>query len=675
MAEPGEPVLLFAGGNEGFGDALASGRDRYPWAFNFNSLTPGRIAPSLAPTLVSLLTNAPVEFAFEWETTAGVPLILYGSGASADAYRILKIQDNAITQDVLGAAGTGRAADGVLYRDGDTEAAFIAGQTASATRFMVKRIQDGTYSLGDATADRLGVVGAELWRAIDGYKLEQLTADTSPITEANWSGVRIPVGNPSYPINKILDFGGSPLVFKGDGVFRFIAPNFVNLTPHIEPHPDNGKGGTADGRGRYYYPTASGDLLVITFGSQRQEWPTRMTWVDRDTPWGPITAMAADSEYIYAATQPGAKRHNQQGLRVFKELATVFTDYTTQVTDGQWATEADFGDVDTPASDWIYVGADEPFWFVWFDVSTARTQKDVTDWRFEYSTGTSTFSTPTAKIDSTAILFRSGPFVLNPSTDIVAAGSWTVGTVNGVANKYWIRISPLSDALTGVKVREVKVGSYRPGPDPDLNPVALGQAVSGALPHILVGQWQGGDLVWHDVYTVQAPMIEQMVVSRTQAANVTGDRNLWAIHREGAHYVSVGPEAQPARGTYLPTTGVPHYLSFSGNDFGRPFSIKRANQIAIMGEFLQAADELWFYYRWDNEDRWHREGPFEGGKFPVLLNNLQGEGRVLYSGVQMVDTNRSAAQPFVTYAIVTDWEDRGPVWGARGTDFRTPESF
>lgn len=676
-------ITLFQGGSGGYGDALNVGRDSYAWAFNWDCRALGRAVPAIHPTGIGTQpSTAKIAAAFEWRNTSNNPIILYATGIADGTSRVAKIEDGAISTDNDQASGK-QYTHGVLYRhngsDADVEAAFFCQGAAGLA--IIRRDKDGTYDTsGDAKADRLAVIGSDLWRVTGGYKLEKLTVDTSPITDSNWSGTQIPVGLPSFDINEVVDFGGSPFPLKGDGVFKYnAAPSsavFENLTPFISPHPDNGKGGIVDGRGRIYYPTEDNGILVLTFGSQSQQRPTRFNTIDRDTPWGRITALAADAEYVYAATEPGSVRTQQLGLTVKKDLNGSFTDYTTETTDQKYGTEADFTDVDTPASDFIKVGVDEPFWGVVFLLSSARTNETVVVLDMDFSTSSGWTAGGQSHFDSTSVFFQDGSIVIDGNNfgDLFADGTWEKRTEDG-DSKYWVRISPTTGTLAGAKVRQVYIIPYRPPLDPALFPGELGSAIAGALPKILVGQWRGETIVWQDVWTLLSQRIEQLLISRTSATATTGQRTLWAIHKDGAKYMPIGPDAHPARAAWPNITASARAIAFSGHNFDLPVNVKSVQKLVIHGEYLQKDDEFWVYWRWDNGDRWYKDGAHHA--FPVVVNDLAGRGRVLHVAMQLKDATRDAVAPYITHAIIPEgmWEDEGSLREALGQDFSSPQTI
>ncbi len=676
-----DPITLFAGGDDGYGDARAIGRNSYAWALNMDCRGVGKAAPSITPTLIIAQLSSPAPTIIEWEDANGIPILLVATGVVNSTGRVLKIADNAVSTDNSD-AGT-RFTDAVLFRhdgsDQDAEMAFFCRGGGSGDDVLRGRTKAGAYSENDAKADHLAVVGGDLWRS-KGYRVSKLTLDTDPDTESNWATVTTPVGRPTYPVNKILDLGGSPLILAGDGIFKYnTAPSanrFENQTPFIHRDKDNGKAGFMDGRGRVYYDTDE-DFLVFTFGALSQQGPglPRFNTIDRNTPWGRISALTADSHHVYAAVEPGAVRTQQLGLTVKKDLNGSFTDYTTETTDQKYSTEADFTDIDSPTADFIYVGADEPFWGIYFQLTSVATSTTETTLLAQYSRA-ATFTTLLTPQDSTARLFQDGLFSITPGTDIFAGGLWEKQTVDG-DSKYWIRLTPTASTLAGVKAWAIHIVPYRPPIDPDLFPSVVARAHSGVMPKILVGTWVGERIVWQDTWTVETSKIEALIIGRATATNSTSLRTLWTISREGVTYIPVGGDMHPARATWPLTHGaaVPHALMCSYHDFFLPGNIKSVpGKVVIRGQWLQADDEFWFYYRWDNEPEWRKAGPFDSG-FPVVLKGLEGQGLILHTAFQLKDATRDAVAPQVEYIGIAagEWEDLGPAEEGLEQDIESPQ--
>jgi hypothetical protein len=679
-------ITLFAGGTGGYGDALDVGRDSYPWNFGFDMTAPGRATAGLKVTALGAAVVAEPQTVIEWETAAGNPLILIPTGKPSGAARfVVELADNAST---LTDSRSGQPyTSAVLYRhDGssaDAEVAFFCnGDASSAIR---RREKDATYGdgVGTAKADLLAVVGSDLWRVLNKYQLNKLVINTDPTDADNWSPTSTPAGHPAYPIRKVLELGGAPWPISGLGVFKYNpAPSvatFENQTPFVPAHKDNGKGAFTDGRGRIFYPTVTGRILVISFGSQSQQGPLRFNWIDRDTPWGLIGAMAADEEYIYAAIEPGALRTQQLGLSIHVFDGGAFTDETGDLTDQSWATVADITAL-TATNDYIYIGSDEPFWGVFLEFAVANTGTHII-FTAEYSTGGNTWQSVTIR-DSTIGATRDGCIALVPSTDIVQATSnpWLTDEINTVTNKYWIRLKP-NGTMTSAKLRGAYVCPYRPPIDKDLFP-ETGQMLAGVLPKILRGQWQGERIVWQDWLTLVASRVLNIIIGRTSSANSVGPTTLYAITSASSgnpdciFYVPVGPQSDPVRAPWPLTNGATHAQGYSGNNFGLPVNVKRVQgKLVVHGGFLQADDEFYVYHHWDEGDRWYRDGPHH--VFPVVVEGLEGRGRVLHVAVQLKDATRDAVAPHITHAVIPEgeWTDEGPLYEALGQDIASPQEM
>ncbi len=357
-------ITLFDGGLGGYGWATDIGAHGYHWAINMD-MRNGRADLVAGPTAVGG-TNLRVRpgVILDWEDDNGIPEILIPQG-TADTSSVLLVQDSttaneAIDDDSVPLLG------GAIYRhnasDADVEMAFFCSGTSGDE--IISRTDAAVYVTNKASgakADLLAVIGPDLWRVIDGYKMEKLTLNNDPLVEGSWSGTRIHVGVPSNPINKVLEFGGSPVCLTGAGLYTYNAspttPRFENRTPFVRAHPENGKGGFADGRGRIYYPTHSGRILVFSFGSLSQQGPLRFQEIDRDTPYGRIQVMTADEEYVYAAVDPGFVKTQQLGISVqIFDVSFASPDPTTVLTDGKGTTSADVSDLSS-SSDFIY-----PLW-------------------------------------------------------------------------------------------------------------------------------------------------------------------------------------------------------------------------------------------------------------------------------------------------------------------------
>lgn len=671
-------IILFAGGSDGYGDAVSRGRDSYHWAANWD-MRSGRAIPAQIPIRVGVAAGRdyhnPITFAFEWEDSNGVPLVLFGTGNGSASARVFSLKDSTTASD--NAQAIDPYTSGVLFRhDGsaaDTEMAYFCNGTANDV--LVQRNKAGTYATAghDAKADLLAVIGSDLYRVTSDYLVSKLTLNSDPGLDASYQ-TDIPVGRPTYPINAMVDLGGTPIVCKGDGIFKYNpAPSvaeFINILPFRTPHPDHGKGSFTDGRGRVYVPTADGHIIVVTFGYQNSQTPTRLANIDRDTPWGVITAITADLDHVYAATEPGQLRHQQLGLRVLSDDGGVFTEHTSDVTDRSLTTNADWTLLAATAPDRIYLGTTEPVLGHYFDLYSERTSAvggTGAGFAVAYSDGASGWvdislgSGGQGTLDSTMRFSRSVAIVYKDSTgtDLLAASTpWATDTVNSISGLYWIRITPpTSTTLTGVKVREIHSIPYRPPFNRDVAPISA-YIKGGALPHILVGTWRGEELIWHDQWVLDSPRVEQLIISRAGWASTTGQRTLFAITGQSVHGVSIGADAHPAR-TPFPMLGTSgqidtHLLAWSGHDFDKPNHIKRGVRIILDFPNVQEDDEVYVYTWWDEDyEEAHVLEPDNASK---MVLDVPGEGRILYGVVQYENTTRNEWAPVLNSVIAPVWE-------------------
>ena len=135
------------------------------------------------------------------------------------------------------------------------------------TEKLYTRATSGTYTQAtDATyATALGVVGARLWRSETTNRLSSCT--TAPRSLTSWTPAgssAYSVGDSTYAINTIIDYGGVPWVGKADGMYSpDPASRFINQTPQLRrnPHTDNCKGSFV-AQGYLFVPSAAGLIRI-----------------------------------------------------------------------------------------------------------------------------------------------------------------------------------------------------------------------------------------------------------------------------------------------------------------------------------------------------------------------------------------------------------------------------
>lgn len=111
-------------------------------------------------------------------------------------------------------------------------------------------------------ADRLCRVGTRLYRISDTNKITGCSA-SAPLTLSNWTTPSY-VGDTTYGVNTLIDYGGVLWAGKPDGMYS-PDPNglYVNQTPQLKsyPHPDNCKGAFT-AQGYLFVPSAAGLIRI-----------------------------------------------------------------------------------------------------------------------------------------------------------------------------------------------------------------------------------------------------------------------------------------------------------------------------------------------------------------------------------------------------------------------------
>lgn len=122
-----------------------------------------------------------------------------------------------------------------------------------------------TQATGNTFATALGVVGSRLWRSESTNKVSSAT--TAPRTLTSWTPAspnQYTVGDSTYAVNTIIDYGGVPWVGKADGMYSpDPASRFINQTPQLRkyPHTDNCKGAFV-AQGFLFVPSSAGLIRI-----------------------------------------------------------------------------------------------------------------------------------------------------------------------------------------------------------------------------------------------------------------------------------------------------------------------------------------------------------------------------------------------------------------------------
>jgi hypothetical protein len=201
-----------------------------------------------------------------------------------------------------------------------------AGSPATAQPLVQHIITTDTFTSG-ATCARWhvasfqGVDGAGEWAqwmvgTVATNAAFKYTNSASPLADTNWtpgSADGTPVGDPSFPINKIVTARQAPYFLKPEGAFivqRF-GVSIPNITPHWGDtyHPENGVAGAIIA-GRLYANILSGLDMVVGLDGQLNDTPF-LVHPGADLPnespvAGDIYALCRDGDWIVAAVYNSA---------------------------------------------------------------------------------------------------------------------------------------------------------------------------------------------------------------------------------------------------------------------------------------------------------------------------------------------------------------------------------
>ena len=217
-----------------------------------------------------------------------------------------------ITVDSTGAIATDK--DFGSGQAGVTMAVFnnelIVGMGESVKIWKRNTSATWTQATDSTFAIALGVVGNKLWRAESINKMSNCI--TAPNTLASWTPAlpnQYSVGDTTYSIHTIVDYGGVPWALKADGAY---APDpqsaFYNQAPQISawPHADNGKGAFV-AQGYLWVPTIIGLLRVspgesLIRGPEKSNRPDFRYWVRGGVEWGDSIYLLVTDETALSET-------------------------------------------------------------------------------------------------------------------------------------------------------------------------------------------------------------------------------------------------------------------------------------------------------------------------------------------------------------------------------------
>lgn len=438
-----EWVTLHRTGHEGFGDYRRQNASRYHFSGGCDARVPGQLAlcpPSFRATMAGHKDTA--VGAAIWEDDNGLAFF------APVGNKLIRYGHTSSVEDI---SGTAKAEGVCLHDDGGGTAYLYVSFGAGA--YIARRNAAGTFSQdADVAAWQLEPLDdGRLVRVNTGrYQISICPAGADPFTIANW-GSAVAVGEPHYPINALAHIGDVIIVCKADGAYAYnpVSSTFVNLTPSIAHHVDNGKGAASVGGLGVLMPLANGDVIHIDQGLRaRSVGPANNALPGRDTPLARITAIGHGGEWGYAYQDPFAGKTRGAGVTGASGLGVAvmvdndgsFTDYSAAASDNNPSTVVELTGLGGAASaDYLYVGANYPFEGCYIEIDTANTVATSGIDTAEYYNGAAWVA-----LTLVDLTFRSIPncgfarkgYLGWSERDIPA--SMGLGTVNS-KSKYWVR--------------------------------------------------------------------------------------------------------------------------------------------------------------------------------------------------------------------------------------------
>jgi hypothetical protein len=521
--------------SRGIGNSLPEGYDR---TINMTSRDGRTLSPSLAVHFrddeyygADIIPSYAPSYLVPWETTAGVPVVLFA--INNDAW---KYQDGAISTETDATAQV--YGNAVFHDDGNGTALLYAGTfgaTDGVAGFLNHRTQAGVWAEdGDVRAKFIVSAAGALWRTggdtgETNYKVSKCPAGSNPLTLLSW-GTDIQVGTSESRITALSAIGAAPIVFKEDGVYVYIEADdrFENQF-RVLPHPFNFVNVTPDGAGGLYTVLADGQIVHISkFGSITAFHPLGGKPIGRDTPDGTTAALVTHGADIYALLYPTRDFVQPSGLTVLKttDNFSTFSGYSAQAQDGSSATVVDLSSLGTLVQgDALLIGFDAPFLAARF-VTLPSGNGNNAILSGAISDGVSTFVDVTIK-DATKFydVTNSQPFGLIGANEIVLdlpsdLSVWMKDTYDGF-EKYWLRITTSAAFDSSVTVSEISIVVKRAAPAfaTTNNDNAEVWEASGLLAKVLRGRQVGDGWTFDDVYTLPSIVGPGRLLSRTIIGN------------------------------------------------------------------------------------------------------------------------------------------------------------
>jgi hypothetical protein len=650
-----------------------------------------------APTT---LDRAP-SYATEWVDSDQVtPCIYYIAGRE-----IIQIKNGAqvrIGSPALAANASGAA----LHDDGSGIPYLYVGEGASNNIQRMNLANSVTTAAGTLVRDKLASISGFLYGSVSqsggtwsGVAFTLPGAD--PFVAANWSSVTT-VGWPQTPINSIHGIRGIPIVMKPEGIFvynrnRDLWENRM-MAWEMMPHPDNGRVAFSIGNTLIIAAGRGGAIMFDGFNIRDFSPWDAQALPDLDTTQQSFAAMASTPYGIMGITTAARSFHGGPGSLTFAlrtrgvnfnskithrggaddngadvlgtrffrttDNEANFTDYTSNMGDGSYATVAVLDSQDTGANgDYFYIGHPRPFQGVLL-VVTAPNGNSAT-LSAEVWNGSAWVSVTIRDFTDVSAATLGQTHMIMMTQDPVAALTWTEDTMSNITSGgsadtqscFYMRFLVSAALDANVEIAQVHLLPWRPSIDTTNFPED-GMDRAGCFAHLLLGgQMQNGGSVWHDlgaIMTAQTDVddISLLITAQPGGSYGNSDNKIVAIGRRAVFLFEGGlaqgwPFISPAGLAEMP---------FITPSKGRT---TRLRQIRVFGRNFDGVSNSFFYWRYSPTERWSRKAM--GNRMPAVIEIPEDTG----GGTEFQWT--------IGYTMTLDTTARRPTFTAVDADFEIVE--
>ncbi len=616
-------------------------------------------------------------------------IFIIDTNEPSDGGRVFALQDGVITEVLGGGSTgllTNLCTDAVMHDNGSGTPFiyFAEGEANDIERMPISQTLDSTVT-GDVERDKLASINGYLYGSASPRGAGTATwagmtfvfPGADPMNEANWSPIQV-VGFPSTDITAIVRVQAVACVVKPEGIFVLSRETdlWENRMPSWEryPHPDNGRGAFTLGAAAVI-PVARGGAVIFDGYTIRAFSPfDKLATPNLDTTQQTFSCMGMAPSGLLAVTTvnrgvaegPGSRhRHGQTktqlinsklrrrggaddagatilGVRLLKSVdnGANFTDYTTEVNDSKISTHADLSSLSTLAGgDFVLIGHPRPFQsFAIFanpEASIANYNVNASVIAVHIWNGSSWVAVTVRDFttrdhgNGQASFGKASQVIM--TQDPVVAG-WTADTIDNIftvsedtQSNFWVRVT-FSLALDSVvKLWQIQLLPYRPSIDPTNFPEdALDRA--GCYPHLLWGEpAQEGTAIWHDlgaIMTTITDVDEIGVLLFCEAGGSVGNNTnkLIAVGRNKVYLIEDFDDASD-NWPFVSPSGLQEWGSTRVLN-GKVGSLR---EVRVELRDMDALTNLFFYYRYDENERWSRQAlGFRGNNATVTVRDDRG---------------------------------------------------